>query len=126
MVITDDYNVASPILEACSYYPFGLQQRGIGLQQGTNSLHNRYTYNGKELQEDFGLEQYDYGARFYDAQLGRWQKINGKAEMYQNITPYAYTANQPTNAIDPDGKLVIFINGMHVGTGGTPIIGDLL
>ena len=56
MVITDDYNVGSPILEANSYYPYGLQQKGIGLTQETNPQHNKYTYNGKELQEDLGLD----------------------------------------------------------------------
>ena len=44
-------------------------------------------------------------------EIGRWGVIDQKAELYKNITPYAYAANQPTNAIDPDGKLVIFING---------------
>ncbi|SEA67369.1 hypothetical protein SAMN05192529_1445 [Arachidicoccus rhizosphaerae] len=59
VVITDDYNVSSPILETNSYYPFGLQQKGIGYTQVLASLHNKYTYNGKELQEDLGLDQYD-------------------------------------------------------------------
>ncbi|SEA38174.1 hypothetical protein SAMN05192529_11617 [Arachidicoccus rhizosphaerae] len=67
MVITDDYNVVIPILETTYYYPFSLQQKGKRLTQETNPLHNKYTYNGKELQEDLGLDQYDYGARFYDA-----------------------------------------------------------
>ena len=51
--------------------------------------------------------------------IGRWPRIDPKAEMYFQITPYAYAANTPTNAIDPDGRLVIFINGQHGGTGGT-------
>ena len=72
MIITDDYNVASPILESYSYYPYGLIQSGISLQSSISSQHNKYTYNDKELQEDLELGQYDYGARFYDAQIGGW------------------------------------------------------
>lgn len=40
------------------------------------------------------------------------------AEKYYPISPYAYVANNPINAIDPDGRLIIFINGMHTGDGG--------
>ncbi|AKP53762.1 hypothetical protein [Cyclobacterium amurskyense] len=39
-------------------------------------------------------------------------------ELYFATTPYAYALNQPTNAIDPDGNIVIFINGNHYGYGG--------
>jgi RHS repeat-associated protein len=67
-----------------------------------------------------GLEWEDYGARMYDQQIGRWMVLDGKADIYQNTTPFAYAANQPTNAIDPDGNLIIFINGMHGGDGGKP------
>jgi len=41
-----------------------------------NSPGNDYTYNGKELNEDFGLSLYDYGARWYDAALGRWWSVD--------------------------------------------------
>lgn len=64
--------LASPILEASSYYPFGLQQKNVGLTASIPNQQNKYLYNGKELQQDLGLDQYDYGARFYDAQIGRW------------------------------------------------------
>ncbi|MDE1191192.1 MAG: DUF6443 domain-containing protein [Arachidicoccus sp.] len=103
MVITDDYNVASPILEATSYYPFGLQQKGIGLTQQANPLHNKYTYNGKELQEDLNLDEYDYGARFYDAQIGRFSIQDPSAIKYAPMSPYAYCGGNPIKFIDPTG-----------------------
>ena len=53
----------------------------------------------------------------YDQALGRLLTIDPKAEIYPQISSYAYTANTPINAIDPDGKLVIFINGQHGATG---------
>src|ERR1700722_17247763 len=89
----------------------------------TNYAENKYRYNGKELQnQEFsdgtGLELYDYGARMYDQQIGRWQKTDGKAELYFATSPYVYALNQPTHAVDPDGNLVIFINGMHFGGSG--------
>jgi len=49
----------------------------------------------------------DFGARMYDQQIGRWHTTDGKAELYFATSPYVYALNQPTNAIDPDGNLVI-------------------
>ena len=78
-----------------------------------------YKYNGKELQNEFGVEMYDFGARNYDPALGRWMNIDPLAERYSNYTPYNYVANTPLQAIDPDGKAIIFIGGLRLWQGAT-------
>jgi RHS repeat-associated protein len=73
---------------------------------GANGEGNKYQYNGKELNEDFGLNWNDYGARFYDAAIGRWLSIDQKSEKYFRWSQYNYTLCNPIKYVDPDGNEV--------------------
>ncbi len=99
--VTFDEN--DSILQEDSYYPFGMTINGLNYPNISDEDKNLYLYNGKELQEDFGLDWYDYGARFYDAQLGRWHVPDPLAEFKFNTTPYRYGSNNPISYIDPYG-----------------------
>jgi len=66
---------------------------------------NRYLYNGKELISEYDIELnwYDYGARMYDPQVGRWWVVDKLAEKYFFLSSYAYCTNNPIKYIDPTG-----------------------
>jgi RHS repeat-associated protein len=83
-------------LESMHYYPFGMLMEGMG----TNTPANDYTYNGKELNEDFALNWYDYGARWYDAIICRFPNIDPVIEKFTHLTPYNYASNNPITNID--------------------------
>ncbi|MDY8137073.1 DUF6443 domain-containing protein [Aquimarina sp. 2201CG5-10] len=102
--IDGDNDYALEIVEEKNYYPFGLVHQGYN-----NTIAGRkypYGYNGKEENNEVGLEWLDFGARNYEASLGRWMNVDPLADLLTqyNKSPYAYAWDNPIFFIDPDGE----------------------
>lgn len=111
-------NSVPRIAEENNYYPFGLQH---GNGSGPDNFYYNYRYNGKEMQES-GM--YDYGARFYMPELGRWGVIDPLAE--QTKDPYGYVWNNPIKFIDPDGRSGKSTDVRNNGDGTYKVVGGNL
>ncbi|QBZ98881.1 DUF6443 domain-containing protein [Flavobacterium sangjuense] len=118
----DEVDEEIKIIEENHYYPFGLKHtkynsekneyvldeeypertKIVELPPGEKEIY-KYKYNGKEWQDELGLNMYDYGARNYDPALGRWMNMDPLAEQYRRWSPYTYAMDNPVYFIDPDG-----------------------
>ena len=89
-------NQSGTVEETNHYYPFG----GVFASTGNAQP---YKYNGKEYDSKKGLNWYDYGARHYDAVLGRFTTVDPSVENYYSTSPFTYCLNNSLNYIDPLG-----------------------
>jgi len=86
------------IVQHIEYVPFG----EVFIEERNNKWNTTYLFNAKKLDEETGL--YYYGAKYYEPRVSLWLSADPMQEKYPNISPYAYCANNPINAIDPDGR----------------------
>jgi RHS repeat-associated protein len=96
--VVDD---SGELLQQNDYYPFG------GVMSSFGGSDNKYLYNGKELQE--GTDWLDYGARMYDANLGRFFNKDRFADNYYDLSIYQYAGNNPIKCIDVNGDYIFII-----------------
>jgi RHS repeat-associated protein len=102
--------------EIASYYgydPWGMVLDG---RSGNFGIANeKYKFTGKERDDE---TNYDYfGARYYDARIGRWLQVDPKMDIYPKINPFNYVLNNPLTTIDPDGRDTLYFdqNGNYAG-----------
>jgi RHS repeat-associated protein len=116
----DNYLIPNEILEENHYYPFGLKHNTA--LPANQQPGYKYKYNGKEYQDELGLNMYDYGARNYDPAIGRWMNVDPLAEKTRRYSTFTYALNNPVFFIDPDGMEAtdwiehIDSNGKHAVT----------
>jgi RHS repeat-associated protein len=89
------------LVDVNDYYPFGMNHLKSGNAFFGVSSYKNYKYNGKELQE---TGMYDYGARMYMSDIGRWGVIDPLAEKMRRHSPYNYAFNNPIRFTDNDGE----------------------
>ena len=106
VMVTDS---AGRVEQHNTYYPYGEPHR---LPSGQRRL-----YCGKERESVTG--EYDYGARMHFAPMLLWTVPDALADKTPDVSPYVFCNANPVRNIDLEGKLTIFVNGMHFGDGGS-------
>lgn len=110
-VYFDDLKVRheySNIVAGSDFYPFGLEIKDRSI---TREFY-RYGYQGQFAEKDEETGWNHFEAREYDPIVARWL-VPDPARQFSS--PYLAFGNTPSNAVDPDGRLIIFVNGFHFG-----------
>ncbi|SFC35964.1 RHS repeat-associated core domain-containing protein [Flagellimonas taeanensis] len=97
-----------------NYYPFGGGHSGEYVD-GLAAVY-KYTFQGKEYQDEDGLNWNDFGSRMYDPALGRWMATDPQNQFG---SPYLAMGNNPISSIDPDGQFAILPVLIGAAIGGT-------
>ena len=93
------FNERDSVEQVTHYYPFG-----GSFGDGVGSSVQDYLYSGKELTRFNALNWYNFGARWYDPAILRWNGVDKLAEKYKPVSPYSFCLNNPIRYVDLDGR----------------------
>ncbi len=90
------------ILSIGEQYAYGMSMPG----RSFSVEDYRYGYNGKENQDELLGEDnaQDFGARMYDARVGRWWGLDPLKKIYTSRSPYEAHGSNPIFYIDAEGS----------------------
>ena len=93
------------VISESDYYPFGMAMK----ERSFSNEEYRFGFNGMEKDTDFGSEITDHGARLYNKAIARWFACDPLEAKYPSVSTFAFVANMPIRAIDPDGERIVII-----------------
>jgi len=91
-------NASTEIVEENNYYPFGMKHKGYN--EVINGRDHAYEYNGKEIDNELGLDWHHYGFRMYDPAMARFTSVDPIADELSGHSTYHYAYNNPISYID--------------------------
>jgi RHS repeat-associated protein len=96
------HHYTAEILSVQEQYAFGMNMPG----RSFSVEEYRYGFNGKETQNELMGDDnaQDFGARMYDARVGRWWGMDFMKKYYPSRSPYEAMASNPIFYVDVDGK----------------------
>lgn len=110
-----DHRPSEGCRKALSYYPFGKAMNTW--TKWVCPFREPYTYTGKKEETMHNLGWYNYGKRFYDPNYRlSFVSVDPLCEKYYAISPYAYCANNPINAIDLRGDSIWYTINKNIVT----------
>jgi RHS repeat-associated protein len=98
-------NKAGRVHQFFMYTAWGEAMYEYTAQSSSGSFDSPYRFNGKELDKETGYGY--YGARYYQSKLSMWLSVDPLAHKYPNMSPYAFTGNNPVMLVDPDGNTIV-------------------
>ncbi len=101
------------VVQEDHYDPFGMKLGGLGY---VSDIESKYLFQGKEFNDeaidtdsdgntDTYMNWYDFEARQFDPQIGRWHVADPLA---QYPSPYVGMGNNPVSLVDPNGMATIW------------------
>jgi len=114
---------AANISNIFNYYPFGKLYPGTGIYNRLEDY--SFGFNGMRRDDDIKEKGgvYNHGARLISNDVPMWFSRDPKESSFPWSSPYVAFGNNPINAIDPDGRIVVFVNGYQ---GSQAVMLDLL